>query len=116
MSVSVKRIYEPSSKQDGMRILVDRIWPRGMSKERAKVDLWLKDVAPSTELRKWFHHDPTNWDEFKRRYVAELKERPEAVAQLKQAVKRGPVTLLFSARDCERNQAIVLKEYLGKRS
>ena len=113
MEIQLKRVYEEPAKEDGTRILVDRLWPRGLTKEKAHVDLWLKEVAPSNELRKWFAHDPTKWPEFKTRYRAELKQNPEAVAELKAAAK-GTTTLLFGAKDEEHNEAIVLKELLDK--
>ena len=115
MSVRIKRIYEPAGKDDGLRVLVDRLWPRGVSKARAKVDQWLKEVAPSDALRKKFHHDPAKWDEFRSRYFKELAREPDAVAQLKRDARRGPVTLLFAARDEVHNNAAALKEYLTKR-
>src|SRR6266446_6229845 len=98
-AVSLKRAYDPPSKAGGARVLVDRIWPRGLSKEKARVDLWLKEIAPSTELRKWFGHDPAKWDEFRRRYRAELKGNEEQVSRLQDAMEKGPVTLLYGARD-----------------
>jgi len=112
MSVKIKRVYETAKPQDGFRVLVDRIWPRGVLKNKAKVDLWLKDVAPSTELRKWFDHDPKKWSAFKKRYFAELDEGLPGFEQLVERVGDGPVTLVFSARDLEHNQAVALKEYL----
>jgi uncharacterized protein YeaO (DUF488 family) len=113
MPIKLKRVYAEPSPTDGTRILVDRLWPRGLTKEKARVDLWLKEVAPSNELRKWFSHDPAKWPEFKTRYRAELKQNPEAVAELKHAAK-GTTTLLFGAKDEEHNEAIVLKELLDK--
>ena len=112
--VSLKRFYEPPKRSDGTRILVDRLWPRGLTKEKARVDIWLKDVAPSTELRKWFGHDPEKWNEFKKRYRAELRDRKEAFTALRAVAKRGPVTLLFGAKDTEHNEAVILQHYLGK--
>jgi len=109
---SIKRVYEPASKADGFRVLVDRIWPRGVSKDRAKIDLWLKTVAPSTELRKWFDHDPQKWKEFKKRYFAELDEGPEGLDELTSRATDSVVTLVFSARDEQHNQAVALQEYL----
>jgi uncharacterized protein YeaO (DUF488 family) len=111
MPLKLKRVYAEPAPSDGKRILVDRLWPRGLSKEKAAIDLWLKDVAPSNELRKWFSHDPAKWTEFKTRYRAELKHNPEAVASLKQAAK-GKTTLLFGAKDEEHNEAVVLQELL----
>ena len=110
MSIRIKRVYEEPSHEDGKRILVDRLWPRGLSKEKASVDLWLKDIAPSTELRKWFAHDPSKWDEFKQRYLSELKENSEAVQTLKEELKKGQVTLVYGAKDEEHNDALVLQE------
>jgi uncharacterized protein YeaO (DUF488 family) len=110
--IALKRVYEDPSPDDGRRILVERLWPRGMSKTRAAVDLWLKDVAPSTELRKWFHHDPDRWDQFRKRYRKELEHNKESVDALRQEEKDGPVTLVYAARDEEHNGALVLKEFL----
>ena len=108
----IKRVYDPPEPGDGMRVLVDRIWPRGVKKAELAMDLWLKEVGPSSELRKWFGHDPAKWDGFKRRYGAELDKKPELTSLLKQHAGEGPVTLLFSARDLEHNQAAALKDYL----
>lgn len=110
--VKIKRIYEAKDEKDGKRVLVDRLWPRGLTKEKASVDLWLKEVAPSTELRKWFGHDPSKWKEFKTRYAAELKEDNEAFNQLIKLKKEGTLTLLYAAKDEEHNEAKVLKELL----
>ncbi len=110
MNIKIKRVYEIPEKEDGNRILVDRLWPRGLSKEKARVDLWLKDIAPSTELRKWFDHDPAKWKEFKKRYLRELKDNNESIQTLKQQLIKGKVTLLYGAKDEEYNQAIVLLE------
>jgi len=112
IDIRTKRVYEPVDEQDGFRVLVDRLWPRGKTKEQVHADLWLKDVAPSAELRKWFHHGEANWETFKGRYFGELDEHQEAVAQLYDIAQEGRLTLLFSAQDVERNQAIALKEYL----
>lgn len=112
--IVIKRVYEPYSKEDGFRILVDRLWPRGLSKEKAKVDLWLKEVAPSDSLRKWFGHDPKKWEEFNRKYKEGLKEKSEEITQIKNAAKKFPkVTLVYGANDTEHNQAVVLWESLG---
>lgn len=109
----IKRIYEPAGPGDGYRVLVDRLWPRGVSKERADLGEWLRDVAPSTELRTWFHHDPSLMDEFTTRYRAELDANPSAVQTLLDLVHEHPaVTLLYSAHDPKDNQAVVLKAYL----
>lgn len=113
--VQIKRVYDPRSKTDGQRVLVDRVWPRGVSKDKLKDAVWLKDVAPSTPLRKWFGHRPERWTEFRRRYAAELKDQREAVTELRALCAHGPVTLLYSARDEEHNQARALADYLAKR-
>jgi uncharacterized protein YeaO (DUF488 family) len=112
MRIQTKRVYDPQDKEDGIRVLVDRLWPRGMTKENLHADLWLKDIAPSDDLRKWFSHDPSRWSEFKKRYCAELDEKPQLVQQLVDRAATGTLTLLFSARDTARNQAVALKEYL----
>lgn len=107
----IKRIYDPYSKKDGYRILVDRLWPRGVSKEKAELDLWLKEIAPSTELREWFDHDPKKWLEFKKKYLIEIKSNKEAVMTLKQAIKEHPaVTLLYAARDEFHNEALIIQK------
>src|SRR5664280_1689967 len=106
----IKRVYELPDKHDGRRILVDRLWPRGLTKEKASIDLWLKDIAPSAELRKWFGHDPEKWKEFRKRYRHELKEDEEPMTLLKDKIKKGMVTLVYGANDEEHNQAVVLKE------
>jgi uncharacterized protein YeaO (DUF488 family) len=113
MRVAIKRVYEPAADDDGRRILVDRLWPRGLSKEKAAVDLWLKEVAPSSDLRKWFGHDPEKWSEFQRRYRAELDSNDEAVQALKQAIGKGKATLLYGAHDERHNQAVVLRDMLA---
>lgn len=110
MKIRIKRVYEQPDKQDGRRILVDRLWPRGLTKEKARVDLWLKDIAPSTELRKWFGHDPNRWEEFKERYLAELKNNHEQIQRLKEELDKGVVTLVYGAKDEEHNAAVVLQE------
>jgi len=110
MTVQLKRVYEAPAKEDGKRILVDRLWPRGLTKEKAKVDLWLKEIAPSTELRKWFAHEPAKWAEFQTRYKAELKNNSEQVALLKKEVAKGKATLLYGAKDERHNEAIVLQK------
>ena len=111
--IRIKRIYEQPSKEDGFRVLVDRLWPRGMSKDKAKIDLWLKIIAPSGSLRKWFNHDPKKWDDFKKKYGLELKARRELLLKIKQAEKeKGTVTLLYSAKDEEHNQAVALSAIL----
>ena len=110
--IKLKRVYERQSKGDGIRMLVERLWPRGITKERASVDLWLKDVAPSTELRKGFGHDPAKWEQFRERYAAELKQNKDAVNLLKQKCKEGTITLVYAARDEKHNSAVALKEIL----
>lgn len=110
--IQIKRIYDTPSKSDGYRILIDRIWPRGVSKEEAHLDDWNKDLAPSTELRKWFDHDPEKFEDFSKKYKKELKDQTEVLKQLRQNAKDQTVTLLFGAKDTEHNQAVVLKEVL----
>ena len=110
MNIKIKRVYEQPDEDDGRRILVDRLWPRGLTKEKASVDLWLKDIAPSTELRKWFGHDPNKWEDFKERYLIELKENTEQIRLLKQEIEKGVVTLVYGAKDAEHNEALVLQE------
>lgn len=110
--IQLKRVYDPVARGDGTRVLVDRVWPRGMRKEQAAVDRWLRDVAPSSELRKWFGHDPERWPEFKRRYREELAAGPAVLYGLIDLCRDGTVTLLFGARDRERNQAVVLREVI----
>jgi len=112
--IKLKRAYEPAARGDGERILVERLWPRGISKDRAKIDLWLKDVAPSTQLRKWFGHDPDRWEQFRRRYAAELKDKIDLLKMLKQKAKKGPVTFVYAARDEEHNGALALKQVVEK--
>lgn len=112
MAIRVRRIYEPASDDDGYRVLVDHIWPRGVSKERARLDEWLKEVAPTSRLRRWFGHDPERWEEFKRRYSAELAGRSDTLRRLREKAGRGNVTLLFAARDEHHNNAVALKDYL----
>lgn len=112
MNIRIKRVYEEPDRKDGTRILVDRLWPRGLTKEKAKVDLWLKDVAPSTELRKWFAHDPARWAEFQTRYREELRSNKQQVSLLREEASKGPVTLVYGARDQEHNEAVVLQELL----
>lgn len=114
MSIVLKRAYEPPAASDGTRILVDRLWPRGLAKEKARIDLWLKDVAPSTELRRWFQHDPEKWLEFKKRYRTELK-RSSALAELRNLSRQGDVTLVYAARDQLHNEAVVLRQILERR-
>lgn len=113
MEIRIKRVYEKPSREDGIRVLVDRLWPRGLTKERAAVDLWMKNIAPSTELRKWFDHDPNKWKQFMRRYRLELKKNKKQALSLKEQARRGTVTLLYGAKDEEHNEALVLKKYLA---
>jgi uncharacterized protein YeaO (DUF488 family) len=113
--IKTKRVYEPLSKEDGYRILVDRLWPRGLTKEKANIDLWLKEIAPSDKLRKWFCHDPDKWKEFKNRYETELANKQELLRNILQLEKeRGVVTLLYSTKEPERNNAIALQGFLQK--
>ncbi len=112
MKIKIKRAYDPPAKADGFRILVDRLWPRGISKEKLNVDLWLKEIAPSDGLRKWFYHDPERWEEFKSHYFEELDANREAVEHILREAGRRPVTLLFSSKEQELNNAVALKEYL----
>ncbi|HJU14564.1 MAG TPA: DUF488 domain-containing protein [Candidatus Nitrosotalea sp.] len=113
--IKIKRVYEPSSPQDGFRVLVDRLWPRGLSKESAGVDLWIKEIAPSDKLRKWFSHDPKKWAEFKKRYASELDGRGEIVENLRSLAKeKGKITLVYGAKDEKYNNAVFLQEFLGK--
>lgn len=115
MQAQIKRVYEEPSEDDGKRILIDRLWPRGLTKEKAKIDVWLKDIAPSTQLRQWFGHDYQKWREFKRRYQGELEKNITIVSQLVELLKKGNVTLVYGAKDKEHNDAVVLKEYLEKK-
>jgi uncharacterized protein YeaO (DUF488 family) len=111
-NIRIKRVYEEPDGEDGTRILVDRLWPRGLTKEKAKVDLWLKDVAPSTELRKWFAHDPARWAEFQSRYLEELKRNKEQLSLLRQEAAKGSVTLVYGAKDQQHNEAVILQRLL----
>ena len=116
MELKVKRATEPPAKSDGARVLADRLWPRGISKERLKLDEWLKQIAPSTALRKWFNHDPKKWNGFRERYAKELDANPEAVKALQDLLREhGTVTLIFDARDTEHNEAVVLQQYMRRR-
>lgn len=112
MKTHLKRAYEAAADDDGFRILVDRLWPRGVSREDAKIDLWLKEIAPTTALRKWFDHDPAKWVEFQKRYRREIDENSDVIAQLREHVGKGRVTLVFGAKDTEHNDAVVLRDYL----
>ncbi len=113
----VKRAYAPAGQEDGYRVLVDRLWPRGVSKQKARVDVWMKEIAPSDRLRKWFGHDPKRWAEFQQRYREELKKNTELTAELRQLEKtHGTVTLVYSAHDEQHNQAVALRDFLDKSS
>lgn len=112
--IALKRIYEPAAAEDGLRVLVDRIWPRGLSKAQTRLDAWCRDIAPSTELRRWFGHDPARWDEFRRRYDAELKANLAAVEALRAQLHGCQATLLYAARDEEHNNAVALREFLQR--
>src|SRR5256714_15352580 len=114
MPVSIKRAYDPPDDADGVRLLVDRLWPRGVSKAAARIDHWLKDLAPSDGLRKWFGHDPARWDVFKARYFKELNGHAEARSELRKLARTGRVTLVYAAKDPEHNNAAALKEFLGR--
>jgi uncharacterized protein YeaO (DUF488 family) len=116
MTIKLKRAYEKPGELDGTRILVDRLWPRGLTKVKAAIDLWLKEIAPSTGLRKWFAHDPKKWTSFRTRYRTELKEHPEQLSLIRRKAREGAVTLIYGARDEEHNEAVVLKEVLEMRS
>lgn len=112
MTIKVKRIYEGPKKSDGFRILVDRLWPRGMKKDQAAIDLWLKDIAPSDSLRKWFSHDPKKWPEFQKRYAKELTDKQELIDTIKKEAKRKTVTLLFGTKEIEYNNAVALRNFI----
>lgn len=114
LKVNLKRAYEAPARSDGQRVLVDRVWPRGITKEEILIDDWVKDVAPSTALRKWFNHEPPKWNEFKRRYFRELEERPDALKRLLAKARAGSMTLVFGAKDTAHNNAMALKEYLER--
>jgi uncharacterized protein YeaO (DUF488 family) len=115
MTIRLKRVYEKSEPADGTRILVDRLWPRGLTKKKAAIDLWLKEVAPSSELRNWFGHDPKKWRNFRSRYRTELKQHSAPLQLIKSKAKEGVVTLIYGARDQEHNEAIILREFLAAR-
>jgi uncharacterized protein YeaO (DUF488 family) len=112
MEIKIKRVYESPSENDGFRILVDRLWPRGISKEKAKIDFWPKELAPSTVLRHWYGHEPEKWPEFKSRYFAELDGNPELLNDLMEHVRRGKVTFVYSSKEQKLNNAVALKEYI----
>ena len=115
MDIRLKRAQEPPASEDGRRILVDRLWPRGIAKEALRLDQWLKQIAPSTQLRQWFHHDPEKWDEFQRRYFSELDRQPQAIEDLRKLLSQGRVTFVFSAHDPQHNNAVALRRYLSER-
>ena len=114
MNINIKRVYEQPEREDGARILVDRLWPRGLTKEKAHVDLWLKEIAPSTELRKWFGHDPEKWKSFRGRYETELRRNEHLIKILTQKAREGKITLIYAARDEKHNEALVLKQFLER--
>jgi len=117
MNIKIKRVYEQPDKDDGVRILVDRLWPRGLTKEKASVDLWLKEIAPSTELRKWFAHDPNKWKSFRGRYETEIRHNDDlikVIKVIKGKAREGTITLIYAARDEKHNEALVLKEFLER--
>jgi uncharacterized protein YeaO (DUF488 family) len=116
MAIRLKRVYDPPSADDGRRVLVDRVWPRGLSKERAHVDEWLRELGPSTELRKWFGHEPSRWDEFRARYRDELKapEQRQRLQYVRKLASKETVSILYGAKDREHNQAVVIAEQLGR--
>jgi uncharacterized protein YeaO (DUF488 family) len=115
-AVFLKRAYEPPTRGDGQRFLVERLWPRGVRKAGLRLDGWLKEVAPSPELRRWFSHDPEKWATFKRRYFSELRAHEPALTPLREAARRGPITLVYGARDTEHNAAVALRDYLTGRA
>jgi uncharacterized protein YeaO (DUF488 family) len=114
MNIKIKRVYEQPAKDDGRRILVDRLWPRGLTKGKASVDLWLKEIAPSTELRKWFGHDPDKWKRFRGRYETEIRHKDDLIKMLKRKVREGTITLVYAARDEKHNEALVLRQFLQR--
>jgi uncharacterized protein YeaO (DUF488 family) len=114
-SIRIKRAYDPPSQDDGTRILVDRLWPRGLRKDDARIDLWLREIAPSDDLRKWFNHDPEKWGLFRKRFFTELDKQPDAIDEIKKTARKGPMTLVYGAREERFNNAVALKEYLVTR-
>lgn len=112
--ISIRRAYDPPGPKEGCKVLVDRIWPRGISREKLGADLWLKEIAPSDALRHWFNHDPEKWPEFRRRYGAELDGNPAPLRELRALIRKGPVTLLYGARDTQHNNAVALRDYLAQ--
>ncbi len=115
MTIAIKRAYEPAKASDGKRVLVDRLWPRGVTKEKLKLDGWMKEIAPSNELRKWIHADPSKWAAFEERYFKELASQGQLVAELREMARGGTLTLVYSARDEVRNNAVALKKYLERK-
>jgi len=115
MNIKIKRVYEHYENDDGIRILVDRLWPRGLTKEKAHVDVWLKEIAPSTKLRKWFGHDPEKWSRFRGRYETEIRRSGDLIEMLKEKARQGTLTLLYGARDEKHNEALVLKGFLERK-
>lgn len=116
MNIKIKRIYDEPTKDDGKRVLVDRLWPRGISKDRAKIDLWAKDIAPSHELRKWFNHDPDKWIEFEEKYFSQLDSKTESLIPIFELIKNYKVTFIFSSKEIKLNNAAVLKQYIEKKT
>jgi len=115
MNIKIKRIYDEPTKDDGKRVLVDRLWPRGISKDRAKIDLWAKDIAPSHELRKWFNHDPDKWIEFEEKYFSELDSKSEFLVPIFELIKNNNVTFIFSSKETRFNNAVSLKQYFEQK-
>lgn len=115
MNIKLKRAYEPPDKSDGKRILVDRLWPRGLTKKKAGIDLWLKEIAPTTELRKWFGHEPDKWKRFRGRYETEIRHKADLLQRLEHEGREGTITLIYGARDEKHNEALVLKQVLERR-
>ena len=116
MNIKIKRIYDEPAKDDGKRVLVDRLWPRGISKDRAKIDLWAKDIAPSHELRKWFNHEPDKWIEFKEKYFSQLDSNPEALIPITELIRTNTVTFIFSSKETKLNNAASLKQYFEQKA
>lgn len=116
MTIKLKRAYEPAGRSDGARLLVERLWPRGLTKEKAAIDEWFKEIAPSPELRKWYGHDPARWQAFRKRYLGELRAKPEEVERMRARIGKGPVTFIYAAKDEKRNSARLLKDYLEGRA
>ncbi len=113
-AISIRRAYDPPTPDEGRRVLVDRLWPRGISREKLGAELWLREIAPSDALRHWFDHDPAKWDEFRQRYAAELDANPGSVQELRRLAKEGPLVLLYAARDSQHNNAVALRDYLSQ--